>query len=105
MPAGHVKHQAGNGTYLSRSFFSTHISEFTPSGRHFRKSVKTVSIAPPESHYMFWYRMPGQQQEEDLTDGADSAKKKIVRNKNQYCCYQLEIFGRYLGRPRLGNGE
>lgn len=54
---------------------------------------------------MFCYRMPGQQQEEDLTDGAYSAKKKIVRNKYQYCCYQLEIFGRYLGRPRLGNGE
>lgn len=25
---------------------------------------------------MFCYRMPGQQQEEDLTDGADSAKKE-----------------------------
>lgn len=97
MPAGHVKHQAENGTYLSRSFFSTHISEFTPSGRHFRKSVKTVSIAPPEGHYIFWYRMPGgKQHEEDLNDGADSAKKKIVRNKYQYCRYQLEIFGRYL---------
>lgn len=58
---------------------------------------------------MFWYRMPRQQQEEDLTDGAYSAKKKIVRNKYQYCSnvinWRFLVGIYYLGRPRLGNGE